>query len=217
MINDLPNVLDPHTAVRLFADDLLIYQSIISGDDQVKLQHDLNALGSWGDRWGMVFNTIKCHIMLINIEQPRFYQLCNDFLSTVQFAKYLGVTISDDLSWTPHISSIVSKAHQRLGFLRRNLRGSLYAYRAIAYKSLVRSQLEYCCTIWDTDKKSDIDKVERVQRKSARWARGIYGECSVTQLLRELEWNDLADRRRDYRLTLFYKILTKPQFLNLDP
>ena len=65
--------------------------------------------------------------------------------------------------------------------------------------------------------KSDIDKVERVQRKSARWARGIYGECSVTQLLRELEWNDLADRRRDYRLTLFYKILTKPQFLNLDP
>ena len=111
----------------------------------------------------------------------------------------------------------MSKAHQRLGFIRRNLRGSPYAYRAIAYKSLVRSQLEYCCTIWDTDKKSDINNIERVQRKSARWAKGVYGECSVTQLLRDLKWEDLSNRRRDYRLTLFYKILTKPPLLNISP
>ena len=164
-INDLPNVLDPHTAVRLFADDLLIYRSIKSQDDQVKLQRDLHALGSWGERWGMKFNTKKCNIMLINNQgRPRFYELCNDVLGIVQSAKYLGVTISDDLSWTPHISSIVTKAHQRLGFIRRNLRGSPYAYRAIAYKSLVRSQLEYCCTIWDTDIKSEINSIERVQR-----------------------------------------------------
>ena len=216
-INDLPNVLDPHTAVRLFADDLLMYRSIKSQDDQVKLQRDLHALGSWGERWGMKFNTKKCNIMLINNQgRPRFYELCNDVLGIVQSAKYLGVTISDDLSWTPHISSIVTKAHQRLGFIRRNLRGSPYAYRAIAYKSLVRSQLEYCCTIWDTDKKSDINSIERVQRKSARWAKGMYGECSVTQLLRELRWEDLADRRRDYRLTLFYKILTKPPLLSIS-
>ena len=58
-INDLPNVLDPHTAVRLFADDLLIYRSIRSQDDQVKLQLDLDALGSWGERWGMKYNTKK--------------------------------------------------------------------------------------------------------------------------------------------------------------
>ena len=109
----------------------------------------------------------KCVCVIPNF----FWKLCNDVLGIVQSAKYLGVTISDDLSWTPHISSIVTKAHQRLGFIRRNLRGSPYAYRAIAYKSLVRSQLEYCCTIWDTDKKSDINSIERVQRKSARWAK----------------------------------------------
>ena len=47
-INDLPSVLDPGTACRLFADDCLIYRSIHSVSDQVTLQKDLEALYNWG-------------------------------------------------------------------------------------------------------------------------------------------------------------------------
>ena len=36
-INDLPSVVDPQTAVRLFADDCLLYRSIKSTEDQVQL------------------------------------------------------------------------------------------------------------------------------------------------------------------------------------
>ena len=39
-VNDLPSVLDPSTACRLFADDCLIYRSINSISDQVILQKD---------------------------------------------------------------------------------------------------------------------------------------------------------------------------------
>ena len=112
---------------------------------------------------------------------------------------------------------MTTKAHQRLGFIRRNMRGAPHGYRSLAYKSLVRSQLEYCSTIWDTDKKKDITNIEKVQRKAARWAKGKYGVCSVTQLLTDLEWNDLSARRRDARLVLFYKILTKPPLIHIDP
>ena len=35
-INDLPSVLDPGTAVRLFADDCLVYRSIDSEQDQLR-------------------------------------------------------------------------------------------------------------------------------------------------------------------------------------
>ena len=52
----------------------------------------------------------------------------------------------------------------------------------------------------------DISSIERVQRKAARWARGKYGEVSVTALLKELGWSDLVDRRRNQRLILIYKI-----------
>ena len=35
--------------------------------------------------------------------------------------KYLGITITDDLDWSQHISEISCKASKTLGFLRRNL------------------------------------------------------------------------------------------------
>ena len=40
-ISDLPSVLDPDTAVRLFADDCLVYLSVRTAEDQRKLQQDL--------------------------------------------------------------------------------------------------------------------------------------------------------------------------------
>ena len=117
---------------------------------------------------------------------------------------------------------MVSKANQRLGFLRRNLKGSPYKLREMAYLSLVRSSLEYCGSIWDPTVKQEVDMVEVVQRRAARWARGAYGIISVTALLRDLGWLSLTDRRRNQRLCLFYKILhgdldIKPSAVDLRP
>ena len=38
-------------------------------------------------------------------------------------AKYLGVTLSNDLEWSKHIATMTNKANSKLSFLRRNLRG----------------------------------------------------------------------------------------------
>ena len=207
-ISDLPTVVDPNTAVRLFADDCLIYRPIKCIADQHKLQNDLDALSLWGRCWGMKFNEKKCNILHLGKKRlHHFYQLNGIVLESVSQAKYLGVTISDDLSWSPHISSITSKAHQRLGFLKRNLRGSPFKCRELAYSSLVRSQVDYCASIWDPTLKRDILELEKIQRKAARWVKGSYGVVSVTGLLRDLKWQPLADRRRDQRLILIYKIL----------
>ena len=191
-INDLPSVVDPQTAVRLFADDCLVYRSITSNSDHRQLQLDLQAHSHWGECWGMKFNVDKCHVLHIGrsgICGIRFYEMNQVFLSEVRSATYRGVLLSSDMSWSPHIFSIVHKAHQRLGFIRRNLRGSPFKYREIAYRSLVRSQLEYCATIWDPTLKCDITKLEQIQRKAARRARGEYGIVSVTRLLRDLGWD----------------------------
>ena len=47
-INDLPSVVDPASAVRLLADDCLLYRSIKSLQDHAQLQRDLHALALWG-------------------------------------------------------------------------------------------------------------------------------------------------------------------------
>ena len=71
------------------------------------------------------------------------YQLCGVVLDTVLQEKYLGVLLSHDMSWSNHIHTIATKAHQKLGFLRRNLKGSPLDCKKLAYVALVRSALEY--------------------------------------------------------------------------
>ena len=160
----------------------------------------------------MSFNAKKCNVLHLSRfkrkgHPVRFYDISDTILSAVSSAKYLGILISNDLSWSPHISTIAHKAHQRLGFVRRNLRGCPYAYRETAYQSLIRSQMEYCGAIWDPTTKAATDSLERVQRKAARWARGVYGVTSVTGLLKELGWAEMKDRWRNQRMTIIFKIL----------
>ena len=60
-------------------------------------------------------------------------------LEQVQYAKYLGITISDDLDWGQHISEISSKATKTLGFLRCNLAFAPRHTKEVAYKTLGNS------------------------------------------------------------------------------
>ena len=142
----------------------------------------------------------------------RFYSLGGETLLSFSEAKYLGVTLSNQYGsrnspWKAHITETANKANQRLGFLKRNLKGSPYKLRELAYTSLVRSSLEYCGAIWDPTNRDESNRLEAVQRRSARWARGAHGIISVTALMSELNWAPLADRRRNQRLSIFYKVL----------
>ena len=123
-INDLPENI--RSSVRLFADDCVLYRNIESPTDCQILQDDLNRLAQWEADWKMKFYVAKCHSMRVTRHPPdkhiQFeYTLHQQRLEQVQSAKYLGITISDDLDWGQHISEISSKATKTLGFLRRNL------------------------------------------------------------------------------------------------
>ncbi len=214
-INDLPHTLSPGTVCRLYADDCLIYRSICSEEDRLTLQADLNALHDWSHTWGLRFNVGKCNMMHLarQVEKPcRFYTLGGEVLKSTSDAAYLGVTLSNKYgtrssAWKSHIDLVVTRANQRLGFLRRSLRGAPYKMREMAFQALVRSTLEYGGAIWDPTTAKEVSRLEMVQHRGARWVRGARGVLSVTALLKDLGWASLADRRRNQRLTLFYKLL----------
>ena len=195
--------------VRLFADDCLLYRQINDISDQIKLQKDLESLENWAEDWGMSFNARKCYIMSIKNKAPYFYKLKDHILETVTSIPYLGVTISDDLKWNQHVGSITKKASSTLGFMRRNLRSCPKECRKAAYFSLVRSKLEYAATVWDPYYQQDIDRLENIQRRAARFISNDYRsrhEGAVTEMLKNLELPSLQERRRQLRLTMFYKI-----------
>ena len=166
----------------------------------------------WANNWGMSFNTTKCYSMPIDRsrspEDPHSYHLCSSALEHVSSEKYLGVLFSKDLSWESHITTVTTKANQKLGFLKRNLKGSPAELKKTAYISIVRSSLEYASVIWDPHQAQDKTQIEGFQRKAARWIKSDYGRTSsVTEMLKSLQLDTLEERRRANRLTFVYKIL----------
>ena len=122
------------------------------------------------------------------------YNLCGHVLAGVQIAKYLWITLTDELSWSSQVHSIHSRANSTLGFLR-NLRRCPAKLKETAYIMLVRSILEYAASIWDPHLAKDCDLLEKLQRRSARFVKGDYRTTSsVSKMLHDLGWYDLKDR-----------------------
>ena len=88
----------------------------------LKLQRDIDRLGSWARKWGMRFQPVKCNMMqLTNKRSSKIqanYTLEGTVLENVESIKYLGVTITNDLKWNTLISNVCTKANRTLGFLR---------------------------------------------------------------------------------------------------
>ena len=206
-INDLPQMID--SPCKLFADDLLVYRRISTPQDIDALQQDLGKLEQWEDTWGMKFHPDKCeHITITRKRQPipSTYTLRGHTLKKVTQAKYLGINMTEKLEWRRHIEITSKKANRSLGFLKRNLAHAPKEIRETAYKTLVRPQAEYCAAVWDPHTYDLAQKVEMIQRRSARFVLRRYHQMSsVGTMLEDLGWETLRVRRAKSRVTLLYK------------
>ena len=145
------------------------------------------------------------------------YSLHQQTLEQVESAKYLGITITDNLERGQHVSEISSKATKTLGFLRRNLALAPQHTKKVAYQTLVRPQLEYAAPIWHPYNETETKKVEKVQKTAARWVcRRWHNKSSVDDILNDLDWPSLEDRRLKSSLTFFYKIHSGTVSLDKD-
>ena len=82
--------------------------------------------------------------------------------------------MSSDPKWHEHISNICLKATRILNFVRRNTYCCSREAKNLAYLSLVRPNLEYAAAAWDPYMAKDIQQLERVQRRAARFVKKDY-------------------------------------------
>jgi hypothetical protein len=206
-INDLPESVLSNT--RLFADDTACSRKITSSDDKIQLQRDLDTLATWEDRWSMAFHPKKCEVLSVSGKMKKMetdYRLHGEKLGSTKELKYLGVTITDDLRWKPHVTNVCNKANRTLGFLRRNVKTSNKRLKEHAYKALVRPLLEYASPVWDPHYAEDIEALEKVQKRAARWVSNRHRRTShISEILDSLNWTPLEERRRKTRLETLYK------------
>ena len=162
-------------------------------------------------KWDMQFNVSKCQVVQVTGSKSPYkpeYILHGQVLETVTCARYLGVDISSNISWSSHIKRVLGNANRSLGYIRRNIKSKSKDIRDSAYNTIVRSQLEYVSAVWDLHTKENISIIEMVQGRAARWTFGNFdNRASVTEMLNKLGWRALEQRQADARLCLFYKIV----------
>ena len=67
--------VDIESEIRLFADDCVCYREFKNEEDTLKLQRDIDRLGSLARKWGMRFQPVKCNMMQLTNKRLVRYRL----------------------------------------------------------------------------------------------------------------------------------------------
>ena len=208
-INDI--VTDVKAEIKLFADDTSLYLIVDDPNDTANiLNSDLDKIHKWSEQWLVTFNAQKTETLIISRKKnkpdhPPLYMNTQP-LQNVTSHKHLGLNISNDGFWHEHIDYIIQKSYRRINFLRKcRMILSRYALEKL-YISYIRPILEYADVVWDTNNQTLVNKLESVQIEAARIITGGTRLTSITKLYDETHWETLAERRKQHKLVLFYKM-----------
>lgn len=210
-INDLPNSVT-RSKCLLFADDLKLSLGIGDLSDCDALQSDIDAVRDWSEVNRLPFNTSKCKIMTftrkrcpINVE----YNLADAPLERVSDIRDLGIMLDSRLDFHNHVTLICKSANKLLGFvLRTSYQFNGVGVAMVLYNAYVRSKLEYGAIAWDPYEEKYIVKIERVQRKFARWLYkreyGYYPYLYPSLFVSGMVGLDTLELRRVMKLFIHY-------------
>ena len=111
-----------------FADDTTVV-GLISSDDDSAYREEVLQLINWCDINNLHLNVNKTKEITVdfrkNCKPHTPLTIKGSAVESVKSTKFLGVHITDDLTWTTNTTSLVKKAQQRLHFLCRMRRANL--------------------------------------------------------------------------------------------
>ena len=215
-INDISTVVS-YSKVKLFADDVTVYKEISCPNDATLLQLDLSNIAQWAQKWLLRLNPLKCDsIVISNKRSPPLpaYHLDSSVISHHPVVRYLGVLVDCKLNWNEHCRYVSAKATRSLNFLRHCLYNASSLIKSSVYKCVVRPTLEYACPVWHPYTTKNINTLESVQHRAARWASNskwdAISHCwskSSDDCIQELHWPTIQQRHNYYSICLVHDSL----------
>ena len=127
-------------------------------------------------------------------------------ISQVKSTETLGLHIEETLSWSKHLEHIF-KVGPLLGLLKR-IRNCVDQDTLVSiYKAFIQSHLEYGCIVWDGLDKGLTLKFQRLQNRAARINTRSIWEVRSKDILANLEWETLENRRYNLKKKFMFKVM----------
>ncbi len=125
----------------------------MNNSDETHYREEVAQLAEWCGANNLSLNVEKTKEVVMDfrrnsVDHPPL-TIDSSTVERVSSAKFLGVHITEDLTWTTNTKSISKKAQQRLHFLRRLKRASLPPpILTTFYRGTIESVLTSCITVW---------------------------------------------------------------------
>ena len=120
-IDDIAQVKMSDGSILLYADDICLYQPILSCSDVTTFQKDVDILASKISNLGLDLSIGKCKFMLLSRKKSSTHvtlSISGLQLEQVSSYTYLGFLVTSNLSWSPHIQHLCTRARRQLGIIR---------------------------------------------------------------------------------------------------
>ena len=189
-----------------------------------RFNEDLKRVSNWCKGVGLKINPSKSQAILIgyhkllnSIDRPNVPQISLDCtpIPHRESVKSLGVTMDENLTWTPHIHSLIQKTYSALHSLKIFKNIFSIKLKMFLIKALVIPIFDYCDIVYsDIGRVLDI-KLQRAQNACARYIYNSRKSDYVTPLFSELSWLKLSERRQYHSVCLLFQILANktPKYL----
>jgi ribonuclease P/MRP protein subunit RPP40 len=218
----LPSVLnDP---IFQFADDLT--NSTTSNnitDLKFKLTENFNSIKRFCSKIDLTINASKTQCLLLKlpsqkIENQLELALDNHIIKDTNSVTLLGFTIDSHLTYRNHIENVVRKCHGLLGVLNRSKRVLTRNLMKLFYTAMIRPHLEYCSSLLSSASKTNLSKLDTIQKIASRIICNMPKDSHSEPLLDLLKLSSLSSRRQDKLIKNVHEILDKnchPSFFNM--
>ena len=227
--NDLENYVNSCN-ISSFADDTRISRPISISNDSQFLQSDLHSVAQWSSMNNMKLHEDKFVYLNFNTRSTKFplanLPFHNDFfkyetsegelLEPSSSVTDLGITLTDKLNWSLHVTEITKTAKRKAGWSLSIFKDrSPYVMKTL-YKSLIRSHLEYACPLWIGLSKGDIQRLEAIQRYFTNKITCPAEVDNYWDRLKFLKMMSLQRRRERYAILHMWKLLKNKISNDLD-
>ena len=213
-VNDFAQYIDNQNC-NIFADDAMIYSfGIDIQETKSKLQCALNTLTPWYSGNRLSISAQKSAVMLIGKKSQAKHSILavsinGDLLEQFCSTKYLGVTVNGTLSWDSQCDNLCCKLAGKIAILRRIRSFVKNETLKLLYEKTIQPVMDYACSVWCHTKKSNINKLQRVQNYAAHIITGNFDYLNTNSidLIRSLRWANVQERCDYFTAVLMYKVI----------
>jgi len=157
-----------------FADDTKLCGAVDTLEGSNAIQRDLDRLERWVSANLMKFNKAKCKFLHTGWGNPKHkYRLGGEWIESSSAQEDLGALFDKKLNMTWQCALAAQKVNRVLGCIKSSVASRSREGILPLYSALVRPHLESCIQPWSPQHRTDMDLLERVQRRATKMIRGL--------------------------------------------